>query len=334
MKVSESWLTEHAYQMQWYEARDTLLGENGRVQEVLRALTLASACQHKEACWLTNACSGKDTTTVEQARKVFEELGDHPLALCFAWILSGRPRSEVGRSLRRSAELGCALAQASMINNTAGKESFSFANEAALQRERNGYFFLGACYETGMGCEADLEKAKENFRLGAEMGYVAAIDSYGRMMHWLDPQRWHLQGYAAARGFSFSFLGRCFDVIGKLDEVPARAEVIFEIGRALKGHIDAKKKVIFGVGTDFESRAVAANRAVKFFDGQCSAARKAVDAWSIIGRRLKVMKDIRRLIAELIWDARGLANYTLEVHGEKLQHFKAASNVIHHGIVE
>lgn len=41
---------------------------------------------------------------------------------------------------------------------------------------------------------------------------------------------------------------------------------------------------------------------LNFYTEQNKAARAAVDAWTIIGHRLGVVKDMRRMIAELIWN--------------------------------
>jgi hypothetical protein len=46
-----------------------------------------------------------------------------------------------------------------------------------------------------------------------------------------------------------------------------------------------------------------AEEAVRFFDSRV-AARRAVDAWSIVGKRMGVVKDVRLIIANLVWDAR------------------------------
>ena len=47
-----------------------------------------------------------------------------------------------------------------------------------------------------------------------------------------------------------------------------------------------------------------AEQAVKFFEEICRATRKAVDCWTLVGFRFGVVKDIRLLIAKLIWDTR------------------------------
>jgi len=97
-------------------------------------------------------------------------------ALCFAALIDGfdMPR------LRRAAEMCFALAQAWMYAETVGLESFTFASRAAAQRECDGVYFLGRCYEAD-GCERDLEKAKENYLVSSKI-HVAAIYDVGKLL--------------------------------------------------------------------------------------------------------------------------------------------------------
>lgn len=75
--------------------------------------------------------------------------------------------------LQCSAELGFGFAQALMAGRTEGEESFKFAQLAAAQGERDGFYELGRCFCFGEGCEKDLDKAKENCLL------VSALVSSG-----------------------------------------------------------------------------------------------------------------------------------------------------------
>lgn len=45
-------------------------------------------------------------------------------------------------------------------------------------------------------------------------------------------------------------------------------------------------------------------RSIRAYSKQMSRCRKAVDAWTLVGLRLRVVKDIRNLIAKLIWESR------------------------------
>ena len=83
------------------------------------------------------------------------------------------------------------------------------------------------------------------------------------------------------------------------------ALVVFAIGRALKGNICVEKKEIFGKPYfNFSSLIGPANQAVSFYESFAKCARLAVDTWTMVAFRFGVVKDIRRLVSKLIWDAR------------------------------
>jgi hypothetical protein len=45
-------------------------------------------------------------------------------------------------------------------------------------------------------------------------------------------------------------------------------------------------------------------RSVIAYSKQMNRCRKAVDTWTLVGLRFRVVKDIRNLIAKLIWESR------------------------------
>jgi hypothetical protein len=94
-----------------------------------------------------------------------------------------------------------------------------------------------------------------------------------------------------------------------LDHRRGNPAVVFSIGRALKGNIDAVRGRLFSTNYDFAASVSLAERAVKFHDAQLAAARAAALAWSLVGIRLRVVKDIRIVIAKLIWAGRNRADY-------------------------
>lgn len=68
----------------------------------------------------------------------------------------------------------------------------------------------------------------------------------------------------------------------------------------------------FGESYNFEEREDAALAACKFYELQIKATKDAMLTWSLVGVRLKVVKDVRKMIARLIWDARDEARYALK----------------------
>ncbi len=80
--------------------------------------------------------------------------------------------------------------------------------------------------------------------------------------------------------------------------------VLYEIGRALEGHIDVQAKKVFGFvagGNKLEG----AMKAAKFFALTSTRARASVEAFMVLNCREKLLcKDTLAIIAKLIWAAR------------------------------
>ena len=86
---------------------------------------------------------------------------------------------------------------------------------------------------------------------------------------------------------------------------------VVQIGKALNGHVSVEKRTIFGDDDDFDNLIGPANTAISFNKSQLAACRLAVDAWSHVGIRCGVVKDIRVLIGKLVWETRDLALYEI-----------------------
>jgi TPR repeat protein len=304
----------------WYKIRDTLLGHNRFQQDIGNVLELASVCKHPNAVWLTKLFGGRDVTSAEDAKQVFLGCESDPRAVCFAGLL-GWTFDEVGRV----AELGDAFAQAWKAGHTNAEESFLWAEKSAAQGERDGLSCLAYCYRDGIGCEKDAERAKEYFLVSAELGFVNAMMSVGELFDKDDAQRFVWFGRAAASyGGSAYFLTEMSNQMRNFSDGTGHANVVFAIGRALKGQVDNEKRTIFGIGYNFDSHIAPANQALSFYEFQLQSYRTAVDSWAMIGLRNNVVKDIRKMIGKMIWDRREKAVYSEEK--PSAGDFRAGSN--------
>jgi hypothetical protein len=294
-----------AIQREWYKIRDTFFGMNCVSQNILSAVELSSCCEHPDARWLLETCAGKDVKTEENAKHVFSSLGPTDArALCFMWRCGDDDEMEDLAPLRRSAELGFALAQAWMARETGDDEKFRFAQLAAVQGERDGFFWLGWCFHDGAGCEEDLDKAKENFLCASQLGDVHSMVCLGKMLEESDPHRWRWWGRAAALGSSWFFSSNFAKQVELFHAGSGSAAVMFAIGQALKGHVNEQARTIFNQGWDFDHWIGPAKQAIAFYGAQIKAAKDAMRAWSLVGIHFNVVKDVRKLIAKLIWDSR------------------------------
>jgi hypothetical protein len=57
-------------------------------------------------------------------------------------------------------------------------------------------------------------------------------------------------------------------------------------------------------GYNFDTFIGTANQALHFYEFQLQSCREAVDSWTIVALRNKVVKDIRKMIGMIIWDSR------------------------------
>jgi hypothetical protein len=136
-----------------------------------------------------------------------------------------------------------------------------------------------------------------------------------RLLDGNDPQRFVWLGRATVNGNSFCFLNEMSDQILSFNSGTGHAKVVFAIGRALKGHADNEERTIFGDGSNFDAHIGPANQALHFYEFQLQSYRKVVDSWTIVGQRNNVVRDIRKMIGKMVWDAREEAAY-LETIGE------------------
>ncbi len=186
------------------------------------------------------------------------------------------------------------------------------AKRAAAKHERDGFFRLGSCLLDGVGCEKDLNLAKGNFLIAAELGHRWAADAYGRLLGDSDPVCWIWFGRAAVCGLPFSFLASFSKQVEEFFSGFSHATCILLIGRALKGNIDPESRKIFDwPAADFEPLIDPANQAVSFYESQIECARLAVGTWILVSTRLNLIKDMRIFVAKMIWEARFEANYKI-----------------------
>jgi hypothetical protein len=163
-----------------------------------------------------------------------------------------------------------------------------------------------------------LDKAKESFVHAIELEHVYAMVSLGQLLGESDPQRWRWLGRAAAFGNSSDFLDNFSKQVELFNSGSESAAVMFAIGRALQGHVNEEARTIFDSKINFDSCISPAKQAIAFYEAQIKATKDAMHAWAQVGIRWKVVKDVRKLIAKLIWDSREEALYDVsEVHEQE-----------------
>jgi hypothetical protein len=295
--------------MDWYEARDLLIGDNGLEQDIERALLLASSCEYEEARWLTALFDGRRVRDKDEARDVFLEAPDDARAIFFAEAVLEEEEQSQGEILR-SALMGYTLALAWVTRRfkedeedeqdeedeeeeneevEESEEETEWAEKPASQGERNGLFAMRRSGEA------------------AKLGHVKGMQKQGRLSKW-DPQYYvHLGNAAIERGTLWTdFASMVQPELKRFFESHSRLtrSCVFVIGRLFVKNSAPRKPSMLA-----DMRTADVRLAMSFYEIQCGGARNAVNAWTLVGIRLRVVKDIRIMIGMLIWSAREEAKY-------------------------
>lgn len=93
--------------------------------------------------------------------------------------------------------------------------------------------------------------------------------------------------------------------VQRCDQGLASQHLLFEIGRAVRW-----EKFFNVTYVDHVKMHAAWLRATNFYrEQQLVFAKKAVDAWTLVGKRNHVVKDIRLIISRMVWEARLETDY-------------------------
>jgi hypothetical protein len=163
--------------------------------------------------------------------------------------------------------------------------------------------------------------------VAAELGSVDAMVCVAMFLDKDDPQRFAWFGKAASNGGASFFLSEMYAQIQNFGDGTVNAKVVFAIGRGLKGQVDNEQGRIFGKRSNFDIYIWPANQALLFYEFQLQSYRKAVDSWTIVGLRNRVVKDIRKMIGKMIWDAREEAAYLEQKESAKDLHAEKAASL-------
>ncbi len=268
-------------------------------------LTLARQCENDEAQFFVSLFPcGAPASWVEAAR-AFHEGGDDARCLCWGAECGQEPNND--EPMRRSAEKGYALGQALIVFYCLVWEEFeewAWLEKAAAQNEPEAMAALASRWWNGMERARDETRARQLWREAAELGhcwsqieyamYCCPQDSSEQII-WLrraSVQR-NVKGYEAIYCL-VKIVQRQVD----LYDEGGSSRIVFEIGAA------------FTINASWQSASEdpltirAGERAVKMHQQWRGEAKKAVLCWLWLSRDLGVAKDMRILIADLIWDDR------------------------------
>jgi TPR repeat protein len=200
----------------------------------------------------------------------------------------------------KACEEGNILAKARFARSLEGEEDhYSWYEKAAQDGDADGCFWAGDCCEDGNGVEMDKAKAFEWYWKGAQQKNNRCLSSTGRC---------YKTGIGCVKDFrkaAFYYLEAedSFDIYNRLtsryDEDEITLQELFFFGRGLKKNEKLRLKV------EKEGLKGVTDNCIRIFEESCSSARKAALCiiW-IFQRKNLLIRDLRKLIGEMIWKSR------------------------------
>jgi hypothetical protein len=239
-------------------------------------------------------------------RVVMVGQGEDPRALHLIWLLwagvSGAGFVAAEALLERAAGMNYAPGQANLSSYLARADhdsSFEWAQKSASQGFRGGLRVLARCYEEGRGCVADADKAKKLYGEAAVLGDCRAQFRYGELAFGeCDWERFMWWGRGAMQG---AYVKELCEAVERLCPRLERGE----LGRILHTVAPVVRLVCVGELTDGSMPVRSLEmleRVLELHEAMLRRARRAIACWSMAGRRCGVVKDMRVMIAKMVWE--------------------------------
>jgi TPR repeat protein len=283
----------------WWDVLDVLDVLEHHGCDVEKALRIARESRHPDAVWLASLFSPGVAVTRARMVEVMREQGEDARALHVAWMLGHDEEHDL---LERAAAKGYAPAQADLSSVRGGSRGFELAQLAAAQGSRRGMYHLGWRLRFGRGCAKDENRATELFRAAAELGEASAEVSYGEVAFGeRDWERFHWWSRAVARGRAKRGFWRGTVSLLSAFEKGELGRVLHIAAPLLRANLNVVKQEVFGsyVGEEVSQKLL---RVLELHEAMLDRARRAIACWSVVGRRRGVVKDMRVMIAKMLWE--------------------------------
>ncbi len=283
--------------IKWWDTLDAIATvDASRLLQVLRE------CKHPDGQWLVSLFPSGAAWTHGILTDALLTQEHDPRALYLVWKLV-QDGSDL-TTLRRAAEMGYAPAQAELSAYVAEaeEESFAWAQKAAEQKDRWGLFRMGHCLREGRGCVKDVGRAVEYYKRAAELDCVGALFFYGDVAFGpRDWERFYWLARLAVRGFRrAAFCEEVLSVFPSFEEGKC-GRVLLTVAPVLQEGLNVREKTFCASRLE-EIEVVQLQRVMALCNAMLRRARRAIDGWSIVGRRLDVVKDVRVKIAKMMWE--------------------------------
>jgi hypothetical protein len=277
---------------------------DGFVVQSAVAVLRQRSCQQEELAWfrVRDTLAGGNSGVPQNVTKALELacVCEHPHAVWLTKLFGGRDVNTTNEA--RHVFLGCenerrAVCFAALLRRDSiqgDEHEDTFASLLPFRRD------------VGQGTPEEL------FLEAAEFGCVYSMLKLARSYDKTDPQRVFWMARAAVMQIDTTrFLLR--EIEKRVEDFNfgfGKANVVFAIGRTLFGNVDTEKETVFHSYSMSYDYVRPVKQALQFYSYQLQCYRRAVYIWTIIGLRNSVVKDIRRMIGKMIWDAREEAMYS------------------------
>jgi hypothetical protein len=298
---------ELAERIKWFDALDIMCvrGRCAADATVLDALESVRGCTHPDALSLTSLVPRGAVTSRAGLREVMQKHGDDARAVFFAWEWEFWVTAEeldTLEELKRAAAMGYAHAQAVLCGHVWAEQRLELAQKAAAAGDRTGLFELARCIHKGGACARDKARATQLYREAAELGHAGAMWAYGKAAFGeRDWQRFYWWGRASMRGKgSFEFRELVIELLSSFEK-GEHGRILHTVRPVIHSELLEMQRVLGGRAKG--SHVLDQLRRVdQLYQAMTSRARRAIACWSAVGVRHGVVKDVRVMIAKMVWE--------------------------------
>jgi hypothetical protein len=271
----------------WFHARSIFLGVNYEKQNVELGIQLASQCTTvPDAVWLCSLFSDGPPKTREEAFTMLQGTSDSRSLGYRAFFLRPYYTAFIA-ALEAAATLGSIMAQAECL----------FLERIIINNHKDKWFrdTLQAREPHALLAIAKIKHNDCILLQSARFGMVEGITRYAHLhMDDTNPEKYAALLYCLSKSYLVDYIvficSECINYKYYHKSVIYRIGSILRCHRALSVVIDNSKQ------------------AIQFFNSWTQTVKSSVVGWQLVAKRLGICKDIRLLIAKLIWKDRWNVN--------------------------
>ena len=211
--------------------------------------------------------------------------------------------------MEKAASMGdsWAMGQIVLRFSVPDERRFQLACAPAEQGDATGSFALSRYFRQGFGCEKNEGLADVMLERAADLGSIFA---YETLLHCQKDAAFKLKLLCVVLSIDPFYLDQLSLNLDAAIRVymsdGSFSDAIFEAGEVLKGNINVEKEEVFGK-KQARSELRIFERAVSMYDSWCNTAGEACVTWILIAKQIGIQKDVRKMIAKMVWEARSEA---------------------------